>query len=190
VTENTFNLVTVDGDSSTNDMVAIMANGASGVALAPGVGLEEFESALHDVAVSLCKQLVRDAEGATRMFTVTVQGAASEDEARTLARTVTSSNLVKSAIHGGDPNWGRIVAALGRAGCEMVLDRLRVTIGNTIVFSNGAGLPEADLGKVRQEFESEEISIVCELAVGEGSATAYGCDLSPEYVHINADYTT
>jgi glutamate N-acetyltransferase/amino-acid N-acetyltransferase len=190
VVDSTFNLVTVDGDSSTNDMVSIMANGASGVTVGPGAGLEEFESTLMEVCISLSKQLARDGEGATRMFMVAVHGAASEDEARMLARTVASSNLVKAAIHGGDPNWGRIVAALGRAGCELVLDRLRVTIGDTIVFSNGAGLPETDLGRVRQAFESDEVSIVCELALGDGSATAYGCDLSPEYVHINADYTT
>jgi glutamate N-acetyltransferase/amino-acid N-acetyltransferase len=103
---------------------------------------------------------------------------------------VASSNLVKAAIHGADPNWGRIVAALGRAGCALVLDRLRVVIGGLVVFDRGAGMGEADLDPVRRIFEREEIEIECDLGLGDGAATAYGCDLSPEYVHINADYTT
>jgi glutamate N-acetyltransferase/amino-acid N-acetyltransferase len=107
-----------------------------------------------------------------------------------MARTVASSNLVKTAIHGGDPNWGRIVAALGRAGGELVLDRLSVTIGDAIVFQNGAGMSELDLEQVRAAFESDEVSIVCDLGLGDAEATAYGCDLTAEYVHINADYTT
>jgi glutamate N-acetyltransferase/amino-acid N-acetyltransferase len=189
--DRTFNMVSIDGDTSTNDMLAILANGAAGgPALVAGDGLEEFEAALLALCDDLSRQLVRDGEGATRMFTVEVRGAASEAEARTLARTVVSSSLVKSAIHGADPNWGRIVAALGRAGCEMVLDRLRVEIGATTVFDNGSGLEEADLAAVAEAFASDEVSIVCDMGIGEGRATAYGCDLTPEYVHINADYTT
>jgi glutamate N-acetyltransferase/amino-acid N-acetyltransferase len=189
--ERTFNMVTVDGDTSTNDMLAIFANGAGGGGpLTPGAGLEEFEAALQKVCVDLSRQIARDGEGATRMFTVGVVGAASEADARKLARTVAGSNLVKTAIHGGDPNWGRIVAACGRAGAELVLDRLTVTVGSAVVFRNGAGIPEVDLDKVRHAFESDEVSIICELGLGDGAATAYGCDLSAEYVHINADYTT
>ena len=187
----TFNLLTVDGDTSTNDTLAILANGAAGGAtLTPGNGLEAFEAALTEVCVDLCKQLARDGEGATRMFTVRITGAAGEDEARTLARTVASSSLVKAAIHGADPNWGRIVAALGRAGCELVLDRLAVSIGGTTVFARGGGLPEADLGAVREAFSADEVAIECDLGLGDGEATAFGCDLTPDYVHINADYTT
>jgi glutamate N-acetyltransferase/amino-acid N-acetyltransferase len=189
--ERTFNLVTVDGDTSTNDMLAIFANGAAGGApLLPGAGLEEFEAALEQVCVDLSKQIARDGEGATRMFTVAVSGAASETDARKLARTVAGSNLVKTAIHGGDPNWGRIVAALGRAGADMVLDKLTVTVGPAVVFHHGAGIAEVDLDQVRRAFESDEVNITCELGLGDGAATAYGCDLSAEYVHINADYTT
>jgi glutamate N-acetyltransferase/amino-acid N-acetyltransferase len=119
-----------------------------------------------------------------------VTGAAADDDARNLARTVASSNLVKTAIHGGDPNWGRIVAALGRAGAELVLDRLTVTVGDAVVFRQGAGIAEVDLDRVRAAFESDEVKISCEMGLGDGTATAYGCDLSAEYVHINADYTT
>ena len=191
VVEGTFNMVTVDGDTSTNDMLAILANGAAGgPALLPGAGLEELEAALTEVCDDLCRQIARDGEGATRMFTVNVTGAASEADARAAARTVASSNLVKTAIHGGDPNWGRIVAALGRAGCELVLDRLSVSIGAVTVFQAGGGLSELDLGQVREAFEREEVAIVCDLGLGDATARAYGCDLSPAYVHINADYTT
>jgi glutamate N-acetyltransferase/amino-acid N-acetyltransferase len=152
--------------------------------------LEEFEAALFQTCVDLCKQIARDGEGATRMFTVAVTGAASEVDARNLARTVASSNLVKTAIHGGDPNWGRIVAALGRAGAELVLDRLTVTVGDAVVFHNGGGIAEVDLDRVRRAFEGDEVGITCDLDLGEGTAIAYGCDLSAEYVRINADYTT
>jgi glutamate N-acetyltransferase/amino-acid N-acetyltransferase len=187
----TFNMVSIDGDTSTNDMLTLLANGAAGgPELTAGEGLEELEAALLTVCVDLSKQIVRDGEGATRMFTVEVVGAADHEEARTMARTVASSNLVKAAIHGADPNWGRIVAALGRAGCQMVLDRLRVDIGGIAVFSNGSGAPDTDLARVSEAFGSDEVSIVCDIGLGDGRATAYGCDLTPEYVHINADYTT
>jgi glutamate N-acetyltransferase/amino-acid N-acetyltransferase len=187
----TFNMVSIDGDMSTNDMLTLLANGAAGgPTLVAGDGLEEFEAALLTVCDDLARQLVRDGEGASRMFTVEVTGAATDEDARTLARTVVSSSLVKAAIHGADPNWGRIVAALGRAGCEMVLDRLRVDIGGVSVFRNGGGLADADLAKVAEAFGADEVSIVCDMGIGDGSARAYGCDLTPEYVHINADYTT
>src|SRR5258708_34691030 len=147
--ERTFNMVTVDGDTSTNDMLAVFANGAAGgVPLLAGAGLEAFETTLESVCVDLSRQIARDGEGATRMFTVNVTGAAVDVDARNLARTVASSNLVKTAIHGGDPNWGRIVAALGRAGAELVLDRLTVTVGEAVVFRHGAGIPAVDLDRV------------------------------------------
>ena len=189
--DRTFNMVSIDGDTSTNDMLTALANGAAGgPSLVAGDGLEEFETALLAVCEDLSRQVAMDGEGASRMFTVEVRGALTEEEARSLARTVVSSMLVKAAIHGADPNWGRIVAALGRAGCEIVLDRLRVDIGGTTVFSNGSGLPEADLARVAEAFARDEVAIVCEMGIGDGRAIAYGCDLTPEYVHINADYTT
>ena len=189
--DRTFNMVSIDGDTSTNDMLTALANGAAGgPALVAGDGLEEFEVALMAVCEDLSRQIAKDGEGASRMFTVEVRGAATEEDARTLARTVVSSMLVKAAIHGADPNWGRIVAALGRAGCDMVLDRLRVDIGGTPVFSNGTGLPQADLARVAEAFAMDEVAIVCDMGVGDGGATAFGCDLTPEYVQINADYTT
>jgi len=189
--DQTFNMVSIDGDTSTNDMLTLLANGAAGgEPLVAGDGLEALEEALLAICDDLSRQLVADGEGATRMFTVEVRGAVTDEDARAMARTVVSSSLVKSAIHGADPNWGRVVAALGRAGAEMVLDRLRVDIGGVAVFSNGSGLPAADLAAVAAAFAAPEVSIVCDLGIGTGAARAYGCDLSPEYVHINADYTT
>src|ERR1051326_6062752 len=121
--------------------------------------------------------------------TVRIAGAASLDDARLAARTVASSTLVKSAIHGGDPNWGRIVCALGYSGAEMAIDRLHLTIGGLTVFERGAGVA-VDLGAVRSTFEQPEIEIVARLGMGDAAAEAWGCDLSEEYVRINADYTT
>jgi glutamate N-acetyltransferase/amino-acid N-acetyltransferase len=189
--DRSFNMVTVDGDMSTNDTLAIFANGAAGgPPLLEGAGLEEFEAALTGVCVELARMLAADGEGASRMFTVTVRGGAGEADARAMARTVAASNLVKTAIHGGDPNWGRIVSALGQAAGELVLDRLSVTIGDAVVFAHGAGISEVDLEQVRRAFEGDEVAIICDLGLGDAEATAYGCDLTPEYVHINADYTT
>ena len=145
--------------------------------------------ALLEVAQRLARSIARDGEGATKLLTVRVAGAASGDDARLAARTVASSSLVKTAIHGGDPNWGRVVCALGYSGAEMAIDRLHLSIGGLTVFERGAGVA-ADLGAVRAVFEQPEIEIVASLGMGEGASEAWGCDLSEEYVRINADYTT
>jgi glutamate N-acetyltransferase/amino-acid N-acetyltransferase len=141
------------------------------------------------VARELSRAIARDGEGATKLITVKVFDALSESEARTAARAVASSSLVKTAVHGGDPNWGRVVCALGYSGAELALDRLLLTVGGLVVFERGAGV-DVDLAAVRRAFEQPEIEIVATLGLGEGSAEAWGCDLSEEYVRINADYTT
>jgi glutamate N-acetyltransferase/amino-acid N-acetyltransferase len=191
IADASFNQVTVDGDSSTNDSFLIFANGAAGnPPIAPGTAeAESLEAGLLAVARDLARQIARDGEGATRLITVRVTGAASFDDARLAARSVASSSLVKSAIHGGDPNWGRIVCALGYAGAELAIDRLDLRIAGLTVFARGAGQP-VDLGAVRSAFEQPEIEIQAELGLGDGVAEAWGCDLSEEYVRINADYTT
>jgi len=120
---------------------------------------------------------------------VRVLGGQTDGEARLAARAVASSSLVKTAVHGGDPNWGRIVCALGYSGAELALDRLRLTVGGLVVFERGSGV-DVDLSAVRQAFEQPEIEIVANLGLGDGHAEAWGCDLSEEYVRINADYTT
>jgi glutamate N-acetyltransferase/amino-acid N-acetyltransferase len=191
VADRSFNQVTVDGDSSTNDTFLVLANGAAGnAAIRHGTPeAEMLQAAIADVARELARAIARDGEGATKMITVRVQGAESDAEARTAARAVASSSLVKTAVHGGDPNWGRIVCALGYSGAELALDRLHLSIGGLVVFERGAGV-DVDLSAVRRAFEQPEIEIVATLGLGNGHAEAWGCDLSEEYVRINAEYTT
>ena len=191
VADDTFNCVTVDGDTSTNDSLLLLANGAAGgPVLAEGSpGLDALEEAVLAVCESLAEQVVADAEGAQRHFRVDVSGAESAGQARAAARTVAGSPLVKTAVHGGDPNWGRIVAALGRSGAALALDRCSVRIGDLVVFRDGA--PTAiDLEAVRRIFEAPRVDIGCDLGVGEASGHAWGCELTSGYVRINADYTT
>ncbi|HKW08190.1 MAG TPA: bifunctional glutamate N-acetyltransferase/amino-acid acetyltransferase ArgJ [Candidatus Dormibacteraeota bacterium] len=191
IADRSFNQVTVDGDSSTNDSFLILANGAAGndPIRADSAEAEALRAAIEGVARELARSIARDGEGATKLITVRVLDAASDADARTAARTVASSSLVKTAVHGGDPNWGRIVCALGYSGAELALDRLHLSIGGLVVFERGAGV-EVDLGAVRRAFEQSEIEIVATLGLGDGSAEAWGCDLSEDYVRINADYTT
>jgi glutamate N-acetyltransferase/amino-acid N-acetyltransferase len=189
--ESSFNCITVDGDTSTNDALVALASGAAGgPRLEPGSeGLAALRGAFLDVCESLAEQIVADAEGATKYFRVAVTGAADEADAKVAARTVCESPLVKTAIHGCDPNWGRIVAAVGRSGARFSLDRCRVAIGGIDVFSRGAPV-DADLPAIAQAFRSRRIEIDVELGNGDATGHAWGCDLTTEYVHINADYTT
>ncbi len=191
IADQSFNQVTVDGDSSTNDSFLIFANGAAqNHPVAHGTAdSATLEAAILDVARDLARQIARDGEGATKLIQVRIEGAQDHEQARIAARAVAGSNLVKTAVHGGDPNWGRIVCALGYSGAELAIDRLRLTIAGLAVFEHGAG-QEIDLHQVRTAFEKPEIEIRAELGLGEGKAEAWGCDLSAEYVHINADYTT
>lgn len=191
IADHSFNQVTVDGDSSTNDTFLMLANGAAGNApIRPGsVEAEVLEMALLEVARQLARAIAQDGEGATKLITVRVRDAVSDADARTAARAVASSSLVKTAVHGGDPNWGRIVCALGYSGAELALDRLHLSIGGMVVFERGAGV-DVDLSAVRRAFEQPEIEIVATLGLADGRAEAWGCDLSEEYVRINADYTT
>ncbi len=191
VADHSFNQVSVDGDSSTNDTFLLLANGAAGNApIAPGTTeAASLQGAILEVAQRLARSIARDGEGATKLMTVRVVGATSDAEASLAARSVASSSLVKTAIHGGDPNWGRIVCALGYSGADLAIDRLHLSIGGMVVFERGGGV-EVDLGAVRRAFEQREIEIVATLGIGEGEAEAWGCDLSEEYVRINADYTT
>jgi glutamate N-acetyltransferase / amino-acid N-acetyltransferase len=191
IADRSFNQVTVDGDSSTNDSFLILANGAAGnEPIRTGSSeADELRAAIEDVARELARSIARDGEGASKLITVRVLDAASDADARIAARAVASSSLVKTAVHGGDPNWGRIVCALGYSGAELALDRLHLTIGGLVVFERGAGV-DVDLAAVREAFEQPEIEIVATLGLGDADAEAWGCDLSEEYVRINADYTT
>ena len=187
-TDASFNAISVDGDTSTNDTALLLASGASEVDVT-GEAWEPFTEALTEVCGELARMIVADGEGATKVFEVRVRGAASPSEARTAARTITTSNLVKTAIHGADPNWGRILAAAGRSGARVDQRRASVRIGDVDVFSRGA--PCAfDASAVRRVFERASLTIDVDLGSGDATAKAWGCDLSAEYVHINADYTT
>lgn len=184
----TFNSISVDGDTSTNDMALLLASGASGIEVS-GDAWGPFVEALTEVCDELARAIVADGEGATKVFEVRVTAAASADDARRAARTITTSNLVKTAIHGADPNWGRILAAAGRSGARVDQRRASVRIGDVDVFRRGVPC-SPDAAAVRAVFERPEIAIEVELGVGDASARAWGCDLSAEYVHINSDYTT
>ena len=186
--DRSFNAISVDGDTSTNDTLLVLANGASGVAATPD-SLAQTEALITHVCEQLAREIVADGEGVTKVFAVHVTGAASDEDARRAARTITTSNLVKTAIHGADPNWGRIIAAAGRSGARVDDRKTTIRIGATLVFRDGVPVP-FDAGAVRQTFSQKEIDIEVRLGLGSGSATAWGTDLSAEYVRINADYTT
>jgi glutamate N-acetyltransferase / amino-acid N-acetyltransferase len=191
IADRSFNQVTVDGDSSTNDTFLMLANGAAGndPIRSGSLEAEQLEMVLLEAARQLARAIARDGEGATKLITVKVVDAVSDAEARTAARAVAASSLVKTAVHGGDPNWGRIVCALGYSGAELALDKLHLTVGGEVVFAQGSGV-DVDLTAVRHAFEQPEIEIVATLGLADGRAEAWGCDLSEEYVRINADYTT
>ena len=183
-----FNAISIDGDTSTNDTLLVLANGASGVAVAD-TELPDFAAALTEVCLDLARAIVTDGEGVTKVFEVRVRGAATEADATAAARTITTSNLVKTAIHGGDPNWGRILAAAGRSGARVDASRASVRIGGIAVFATGA-LQPVDDAAIRAVFARPEVVIELDLGLGGGTARAWGTDLSAEYVRINADYTT
>jgi len=186
-----FNMVSVDGDTSPNDMVLIMANGLIGnKPISQGSRQADvFQQALDQVCIYLAKSVARDGEGATKLIEVTVNGASSVTESRLAARTIVSSPLVKAAIHGNDPNWGRIIAAVGRSGVEVVESKIDLYIGGIQLIKEGSPLP---FGKssVVEVLSGSEVLISLHLNLGVASATAWGCDLSEEYVTINSQYTT
>ncbi|WP_042356758.1 bifunctional ornithine acetyltransferase/N-acetylglutamate synthase [Bacillus rubiinfantis] len=191
VTNQTFNMITVDGDTSTNDMVVVMANGLAGNELLtsehPDWGV--FKQGLKIVCEALAKKIARDGEGATKLIEVKVTGAFSENGARAVGKAVISSNLVKTAIYGTDANWGRIVTAIGYSGVPVDPNNIKVSIGDSTVFENG--LPTHFCEEtVKQHLQQENVQILVELNQGQDSATAWGCDLTYDYVKINASYRT
>lgn len=186
-----FNLVSIDGDTSPNDVVLIMANGiAENEPISAASQLAAtFQQALDQVCIYLAKCIARDGEGASQLIEVTVNGAPSIAEARLAARTVVSSPLVKAAVHGSDPNWGRIVAAVGRSGVEVVESKIDLYIGQVCLLKAGKPLPFNQRG-LKRILSGSEVPITLHLNLGKGTATAWGCDLSEEYVTINSQYTT
>ncbi len=185
-----FNSITVDGDTSTNDTLLVLANGrAGGAPITNGESFSRFTAGLTAVASELARMVVRDGEGATKLVSIAVEGAVSDAEAHQAAMTVANSLLVKTALHGGEPNWGRILAALGRSGVEMAEETTDVFFGELAVVRGGLGLPEV-WDAATAVLEGKEIAIRIRLSVGTGASRVWTCDLSEEYVRINGSYTT
>jgi glutamate N-acetyltransferase/amino-acid N-acetyltransferase len=188
---NSLNKLTVDGHQSTNDTAIILASGLAGnrpiVSQCPRY--KKFAKALTELCDDLAKQMALDAEGATRMFKVVVKGAATKADAARAARAVANYDLVKCAIHGGDPNWGRIICAVGSSGVKLNLNKLSCKLDDIAVFKNGkpARFDRRKAGKVVSQIEH---TITVDLGAGKQSDFCYGCDLSKDYVTINADYHT
>lgn len=189
VTDVTFNAITVDGECSTNDCVFALANGASGVTLGDGQ-FDVLVEALRLVCEPLAIGIVRGGEGATKLVTVEVTGGRSAVEAKRAARAIANSPLVKTAVHGADPNWGRLVAVAGRAGVEFVLDRARVQIGEVELFAGGRPFDER-AEAASEHLQGKDVRLHVDLGTGgNGSARMWTCDLSADYVKINAEYRT
>ncbi len=185
--DKSFNMVVVDGDTSTNDMALLTATGYR------DCDEKMFQDGLDHVCISLAKMIAKDGEGATRMIEVRVSGARTEGDARAAAKTIVRSPLVKTAIYGKDPNWGRVVAAAGYSGAEVDQNRISLKFsGNNkeAVLVDSGTIIEGKLDELKSIMESREILIEVELGIGENSATAWGCDLTYDYVKINAMYTT
>ena len=187
--DSSFNMVTIDGDTSPSDMVMLLANGLARNETINDSNGGVFQMALHEICLHLAKCIARDGEGATKLLEVAVEGALTEAEARLAARTVAGSSLVKAAMHGNDPNWGRIVAALGRSGAGVTETKLDVYLNDVCVMKQGRPVP-FDKQEVGTKLAGKEVLLRLNLNLGSGGATAWGCDLSEEYATINSAYTT
>ena len=187
--DESFNMLIVDGDTSTNDLVLVTATGKV------GADVDDFREALNYVSVELAKMMAKDGEGATKLVEMVVTGAREREDARLAAKTVMRSSLVKTAIFGNDPNWGRIVAAAGRSGAEVDPERITLSISaadrdEEVFLVRRGKIVDGVLSEAEEVMKSEELLIKLDLGLGDATARAFGCDLSYDYVKINADYTT
>ncbi len=190
-TATSFNAITVDSDTSTSDTVLAFATGAAGnaeIASYACPGADAFAAALNDVCTQLALLVVRDGEGATKLISVRVEGAEDDRAAKVVALSIANSPLVKTAIAGGDANWGRVVMAVGKAGEAADRDRLDISFGATLVAQNGAVVPGYDEAPVAAHLAGDEVSIHVDLKLGDGRARVWTCDLTHGYISINADY--
>ena len=193
--QNTFNMISIDGDTSTNDMVTVLANGLAGNAeiTAEGEDFTAFMQALNTVTVSLCRMIAGDGEGATKLLECKVSGAKSLAIAKTVAKSVICSSLLKAAMFGADANWGRVLCAIGYSGADIDVNKIDVSFksakGEISVCKNGAGI-EFSEEKAKEILLEKEIEILVALNDGDFSSTAWGCDLTYDYVKINGDYRT
>ena len=192
---NSFNMICIDGDTSTNDMVAVLANGMAGnpAVTAEGEDFAEFMRALNTVTVYLCRRIAGDGEGATKLLECRVRGALDEKNAKLAAKSVISSNLTKAAMFGADANWGRVLCALGYSGAKLDPEKVGVSFvsdaGEVVVCENGVGVDFSE-EKAKTVLGQKEIVIDVRLGDGEAAACAWGCDLTYDYVKINGDYRT
>ena len=193
--KTSFNMISVDGDTSTNDMVSVLANGQAGNAeiVCEGADYDAFCEALHAVTSNLCRKIAADGEGATKLLECTVSGAKDKETAAICAKSVICSSLFKAAMFGADANWGRVLCALGYSGADIDVNCVDVTFksekGSIVVCQNGAGVPFSEETAKAILLETE-INIIISVGQGSGSATAWGCDLTYDYVKINGDYRT
>ncbi|MFN0119415.1 MAG: bifunctional glutamate N-acetyltransferase/amino-acid acetyltransferase ArgJ [Blastocatellia bacterium] len=188
--EDSFNRVSVDGDTSTNDTLAVLANGAAGnapIGAAKGADFEKFVRALTDVCRALAIAVARDGEGARKLITIQVRNAPSRRDATRIAETISTSPLVKTAIAGSDANWGRILAAAGRSGAKFDPEKVDIRLGALPVCRRGAGL-KFDEARAREILNREEVTLTIDLRQGDASVTAWTCDMTEDYIRINADY--
>ena len=193
--QNTFNMVSVDGDTSTNDMVTVLANGKADnrEITCEGAAFDAFMQALNTVTVYLCRCIAGDGEGATKLLECRVSGARTEKDAKTVAKSVICSSLTKAAMFGADANWGRVLCAIGYSGADVDVEKVEVSFhsakGDVLVCENGAGVDFSE-EKAKEVLLEPSIDIIIDLHDGEGIATAWGCDLTYDYVKINGDYRT
>ena len=195
VADRSFNAISVDGDTSTNDSVLLLASGASGVDPSrDGAVWKTFEEAVQQVALALALAIVADGEGASKVLEIQVVGAVSEAAAREVGRAIARSTLVKTAIYGGDPNWGRVLAAAGTAGVPLVVERLSLQAATAddpwLTLASGGATANPDTGAAREIFRQKTIRLRVDLGLGRAEAVVWTCDLTPDYVRINADYTS
>ncbi len=188
----TFNCITVDGETSTNDMVLLLANGTAGnkSVKAGSKAYQDFVTALTHVCKTLAFKIVEDGEGATKFVTFQVSGAKTKQQAEKIGKRLANSLLVKTALFGEDPNWGRIIAAVGSAGVPIKPEKLEIVLNKTALVKNGAEVKGVSLSALRKKMQKKEITIAIGLGMGKASAETYTCDLSYDYVRINAEYTT
>ena len=185
-----FNMISVDGDTSTNDTLMVIANGAAGNdPVAGGEDEALIEEAITHVSMELAKAIVRDGEGATKLIEINVSGALSDDDARQAARVISTSPLVKTAVFGNDPNWGRVMMALGRSGIEIQESRVTLHFNDICVLRNGQAVP-FDRNEAVERMKQPDVRFDVSLNLADGAATAWTCDFSYEYVRINGEYTT
>jgi len=187
-----FNRITVDRDTSTNDMVLLLASGdAENREISEGsAALGQFCGALNEIMLELAKMIVRDGEGATKLVRIQINGAANDDDALAAARSVATSQLVKTAFFGEDANWGRIIAAVGYSGADVDPDKVNISFDDVAMVSNGLGLDSAQEARASEVLKKPEFTVTVELALGQGSAYYYTSDLTYDYIKINADYRT